>query len=303
MPLVEHFARPPSWLLWILLYFFFAGLGGGAFVLGTLLRLWGARADQRLARTAFLVALPCVLLCPVFLTVDLGQPLRFWHMLAFFAAASPMSVGAFALLLFGVFAFVAFLDALHDTGRLDPFKPFAELLAGPLGAVFYVVGAIFGLFIAGYTGVLLSVSNQPVWSDSWALGGLFLVSGMSGAAALLVLLGVRGRTTTETVERLELADGWFALIELILLIVFLTTVAVAGSLGQAFGRGWVLLWALAILSLLFPILASPTAGRVTTGTSAAMLARVARENAIATAGIVLLGVLALRIAVLFSAQL
>ena len=42
-----------------------------------------------------------------------------------------------------------------------------------------------GLFIAGYTGVLLAVSNQPVWSDTWALGGLFLASGLTGSAALL----------------------------------------------------------------------------------------------------------------------
>jgi formate-dependent nitrite reductase membrane component NrfD len=49
------------------------------------------------------------------------------------------------------------------------------------------VGALFGLFLAGYTGVLLSVSNQPIWSDTWALGGLFLASGLSVAAAAIAL--------------------------------------------------------------------------------------------------------------------
>ena len=51
-----------------------------------------------------------------------------------------------------------------------------------------IVGSVFGLFIAGYTGVLLAVSNQPVWSDTWTLGGLFLASGLSSAAAVLMLL-------------------------------------------------------------------------------------------------------------------
>ena len=47
------------------------------------------------------------------------------------------------------------------------------------------MGALLGLFVAGYTGVLLAVSNQPVWSDTWALGGLFLASGLTGSAALI----------------------------------------------------------------------------------------------------------------------
>ena len=53
-----------------------------------------------------------------------------------------------------------------------------RLLDGPLGKLWITVGAVLGLFIAGYTGVLLAVSNQPVWSDTWALGGLFLASGL-----------------------------------------------------------------------------------------------------------------------------
>ena len=48
-----------------------------------------------------------------------------------------------------------------------------------------MLGSIFGLFLAGYTGVLLAVTNRPIWADSTLLGLLFLVSGAStGAAAL-----------------------------------------------------------------------------------------------------------------------
>src|SRR5207253_10559489 len=41
----EHFVVPPHWEWYILLYFFFAGLAGGAFVIGTMLRLFGTAAD------------------------------------------------------------------------------------------------------------------------------------------------------------------------------------------------------------------------------------------------------------------
>ena len=87
-----------------------------------------------------------------------------------------MSVGAWALLVFGFFVFVSFVDAWLSRGG-----PFIPLF---INRVFNVLGSLVGLFVASYTGVLLSVSNQPVWSDTWALGGLFLASGLSGAAAL-----------------------------------------------------------------------------------------------------------------------
>src|SRR5438094_755735 len=117
----EHFVLPPNWEWYILLYFFFAGLAGGAFVIGTMLRLWGTAADWVASRIAFLISLPLLLICPILLTLDLGKPLDFWHML-FNAGTgapvlktwSPMSLGAWALLIFGFFSFVMFLVALGE---------------------------------------------------------------------------------------------------------------------------------------------------------------------------------------------
>src|SRR2546426_551926 len=80
--------------------FFLAGLSGGCYVLGTMLRFFGGKSDERAARVAFITAFPLIVICPVLLTVDLGQPLRFWHMVIDSASGgisfkywSPMSVG------------------------------------------------------------------------------------------------------------------------------------------------------------------------------------------------------------------
>ena len=43
--MAEHFVRAPEWTWYILFYFFFAGLAGGAYALGTLLRFSG---DERM---------------------------------------------------------------------------------------------------------------------------------------------------------------------------------------------------------------------------------------------------------------
>ena len=50
----EHFVHPPAWGWWILLYFFFGGITGGAYVLGTLLRLRGG--SQAHASSAFIIS-------------------------------------------------------------------------------------------------------------------------------------------------------------------------------------------------------------------------------------------------------
>src|SRR5512132_2130138 len=78
----EHFVHPPEWLWWILFYFFFAGIAGGTYLVGPLLRLSGDARDEPAARIAFLVSLPATVLCPILLTADLGAGwLKFWHML------------------------------------------------------------------------------------------------------------------------------------------------------------------------------------------------------------------------------
>ena len=76
---------------------------------------------------------PLALLSGLFLILDLGVPLRFWHMILYSKTFlpwpvwdSPISVGAYALLLFGLFSFLSFLDVLVETGRL-PWAPMRAL--------------------------------------------------------------------------------------------------------------------------------------------------------------------------------
>src|SRR5262249_6158168 len=152
------------------------------------------------------VAFPLIVVSGLLLTLDLGQPLRFWHMLIasetgspMFKWWSPMSLGSWALLIFGGFAFLSFLGEVGV-------RPLSHLPArGPLGALVGALGALFGLFIAGYTGVLLSVSNQPVWADSQLLGALFLASAASTAIALLVLVVEQRHGAHGILARLERA--------------------------------------------------------------------------------------------------
>lgn len=284
--MVEHFVRPPEWTWYILGYFFLAGLTGGLYAMGAMLRLWGRPADEPVARTAFLWAFPILVICPILLTLDLGQPFRFFHMLIattpgqggpIFRYWSPMSVGSWALLVFGIFAFPSFLSALGR--RSNP--------GG--GRLFVAIGGLLGLFVASYTGVLLSVSNQPIWSDTWTLGGLFLASSLSGAAALLAAVARRDAASAGTDARLHVADGYFALIELMWILLLFATLAAAGTLATALRAPWIVLWLIVLIGLIPPLMA--LGGRERARGGAALIALV-----------VLVGVLALRAVIIFSAQ-
>jgi len=306
----EHFVRAPGWTWYILGYFFFAGLSGGSYALATLLRLVGDARDEAAARIGFYVSFLTLLVCPVLLTADLGVWTRFWHMLVNvtpgdsslnFTYGSPMSVGVWALFVFGLFTTVSALEAFvldrraRSTSSDGPARP----LGGVLGRGFNIAGGILALFFASYTGVLLSVSNQPIWSDTWMLGGLFLASGLSGSAALITLLTRYRADAVFSLGRLHEADGYFSILELVLLVAFFVTIAVAGTAGRTLP--WLPLWVLALAGIGSSLVAARGHMRIRPSGGSAVIARAGTDTLVVSL-LVLVGVLALRAAVIFSAQ-
>src|SRR5438093_5307733 len=243
-PSSTFFSAPPDWGWLIVLYFFFGGLAGGCYFLAVLIDLFDRPEDRPLARLGYYISFPCIIISGLLLTLDLGRPLRFWHMLIesntyrpMFKYWSPMSVGSWALLIFGIFVFLAFLEALVEDDRLAwpagrKFRP-----PGALGSVIAAIGGLFGFYVAGYTGVLLAVTNRPIWSDTPLLGMLFIVSAASISAALMILLAQKTRLTMPGLMALHRMDAWVVALEFIVLI------AVMISLGPVF-RAWLSAWGL-----------------------------------------------------------
>ena len=234
--------QSPHWPLLIDVYFFLGGLAGGAFVIATVALLLDARRYRDIARAGYYLALVALLPCPLILIVDLGVPSRFLNMLGRFNPQSPMSMGAWALLLFSVMAgLAALLTLLEDTRRgRDLSKP--KLVVG-------VIGGFFAFFLAAYPGVLIGATTRPLWTNGHALGALFLAVGASSGAAgiALIIAALRGRAT-EMLARLNTAIVAALLVEAIAIVVFLVSVSSSGSpaaaraLGAMVGAGHGLLF-------------------------------------------------------------
>lgn len=294
IPSSTYFSAPPEWGWLIVFYFFFGGLAGGCYFLGALIDLFGRPEDRPLARLGYYISFPCILISGLLLTLDLTRPLRFWHMLIesntfrlMFKPWSPMSLGSWALLIFGIFSLLAFLSALAEAGRLDwpaarRFRP-----PGGLGIFLSVVGGVLGFYVAGYTGVLLAVTNRPIWSDTPLLGMLFVVSAASISAALMILLADKSKGSMPGLLALHRMDAWVVALE------FIVLVAVMISLGPVL-RAWLSAWGL----LLF-------LGVIVLGMWLPLALYWRRQGELkmtTTAALVLLGGFLLRLVIVFSAQ-
>jgi formate-dependent nitrite reductase membrane component NrfD len=235
------FSEPPHWEWLIIWYFFLGGIAGGSYFLVALLDLWGEPEDRPTVRLGYYVAFVSILLSGLLLTLDLSRPARFWHMLVIpergrlmFKYWSPMSFGSWIVLGFGGFASLAALVALEEEGRVR-WSPLGRLRRGVPGIILTGLGGLSGILVAGYTGVLLSVSNRILWADTDLLGVLFLLSGTSTAAATLILLSCWRGSGAAAVQWLSWLHSRTLVLELLVLA------ALVVSLGSV-ARIWLSAW-------------------------------------------------------------
>jgi formate-dependent nitrite reductase membrane component NrfD len=211
--------RAPEWHLLIVWYFFLGGIAGGAYFTAAIADVFGGPRDRTVVRTGYILSLLMIVVCGMLLILDLGTPSRFLNMLGTFKFWDPMSIGAWMLGVFGLFAFLSSALSLSaDESR--------AALRRKLG----LVGTIFGFFLASYTGVLMSATALPLWSDARLMGALFLASGAStGMAAISLLLYLSGDSAGEGFKKLKRADRFAIVFEMLVLVLFLVLLGSAAA--------------------------------------------------------------------------
>jgi protein NrfD len=130
----------------------------------------------------------------LFLFLDLAHKLYVWAFYTTIQPTSPMSAGSWILVAFFPLAMLQamvvnrkYLNALN----IELLNKLIKWTDDHLLKV-ALLNAHIGVGIGIYTGILLSFfSARPLWSSS-ILGMLFLVSGISSAAALMLLLAPKG---------------------------------------------------------------------------------------------------------------
>jgi formate-dependent nitrite reductase membrane component NrfD len=272
---MNPYVADPEWRWWIITYFYLGGIAAGCYFTATLIDLATGERGRRLSRVGYALAFPLVMICAVLLTLDLGHPERFWHMILKSEVAkeavaegwpttsagwgkmvttpilkpwSPMSAGSLGLAVFGLCSGLSLAGSLWPKNRL-----LGLLDRGPLALLLQFVGSAAGFFLAAYTGTLLSATNQPLWSDTTWIAPLFLTSGASTGIAAMLLLG-RRRAGEEMAEQLERADLLVLGLELVVFAAFVFSVRGWLETVWTTGEGKLLLAATPALAVVLPIL-------------------------------------------------
>ena len=169
------------------------GMATGLFLAAAVSELAAPAVFMRVAKVAYPVALVLLLVDLGLLVLDLGDPLRFHHMLRVFKPSSPMSLGTWCLTIFSLpLTAAAGLSLLAEVGW--DFE-WARITA-------VVVGLLPGFGSAAYKGVLLSTNAQPGWKDARWLGGYLTNSALvMGCGEFLVLSALMGQTQAIAILR------------------------------------------------------------------------------------------------------
>jgi hypothetical protein len=169
------------------------GMATGLFMAAAVSELAAPAVFTSVAKVAYPVALVLLLVDLALLVSDLGDPLRFHHMLRVFKPRSPMSVGTWCLVIFSLpLTAAAGLSVLSEMG-IDFER--ARIVA-------VIVGLLPGFGSAAYKGVLLSTNAQPGWKDARWMGGYLTNSALlMGSGELLVLSALMGQPRATIILR------------------------------------------------------------------------------------------------------
>ncbi len=191
-----------AWSAPIWIYLWLAGMAGGAYFVAFLVERFGGVVDRKLLRLATYVGVPLAVIGVLLLVVDLGQPLRFWHLFTQFKVISPMSMGTWILL---AWVGIAIIMAIFWWVGNRLTEEVARTLRRTTG-VLASVNLVLAVLLIAYTGVLLAVSNQPLWSGTFLLPFLFVASAISTGVALLILAAISANAISKgSLAELKLA--------------------------------------------------------------------------------------------------
>ena len=223
----------PSLHVWgweIPVYLFLGGLVAGMMIIAGYFLFTGRNRHSSCAcfvlPTLGLVLLSAGMLA---LFLDLEHKLFVWRLYTTFEVLSPMSWGSWILVLVYPALFFTFLlrpprpilARFSGLERLSDRLAQRRLLVRTIGIVNMALGSLLGV----YTGILLSsLGARPLWSSA-LLGPLFLVSGLSTAAAFVHMIA---RDKDERVL-LAKADIGFLAIELAFIVLFFIGMASASQ--------------------------------------------------------------------------
>jgi molybdopterin-containing oxidoreductase family membrane subunit len=188
-----------SWGFYIGNFTFLVGVAAAAVVLVIPAYVYNWRPIREIVIFGELLAISAIVMCLVFVLVDLGRPDRFWHLIPPWGRLNfPQSILAWDVLVLNLYFVINLAVATHILYRAFHGQPYVKRLVVPL----VLLSIPMAVAIHTVTAFLYNgLAARPYWNSS-ILAPQFLASAFcSGPAILLVVLQVLRRFT-----RFEIQD-------------------------------------------------------------------------------------------------
>ncbi len=181
------------WHWQIPIYLFLGGVAAGILFFSGIFTILGKDHKMRTTVKVAPLLVPFLLVFGLFmLFLDLKHKLYFWQLYTTIRLESPMGWGAWVLMIITPISILWSASYVREIfpgwdWKFDILKTFESWLIKYRLWIAWPM-TIYAVILGIYTGILLSAFNaRPLWNTS-ILGPLFLVSGMSTAAALIIML-------------------------------------------------------------------------------------------------------------------
>jgi Ni/Fe-hydrogenase subunit HybB-like protein len=190
---------PVSWGFYIGNFTFLVGVAAAAVVLVIPAYIYHWKPIREIVIFGELLAISAILMCMMFVTVDIGRPDRFWHLIPGIGYLNfPQSLLAWDVIVLNVYLVINVVVVTHILYRAFHGRPYDKRLVVPL----VLLSIPMAVAIHTVTAFLYNgMAARPYWNAS-ILAPQFLASAFcSGPAILLIVLQLLRRFT-----RFEIQD-------------------------------------------------------------------------------------------------
>ena len=191
--IMTNMRDPVSWGFYIGNFTFLVGVAAAAVVLVIPAYIYQWGPIKEIVIVGELLAVSAIVMCLLFVMVDIGRPERFWHMLPFVGRWNvPSSLLAWDALVLNVYLILNFTIVTHLLYRMFIKKEYSKRFAMPL----ILLSIPAAVSIHSVTAFLYNgLAARPYWNTA-ILAPRFLASAFcSGPAIFLILLQLLRRYT------------------------------------------------------------------------------------------------------------
>ena len=181
------------WHWQIPLYLYLGGLAAGILFFAALYTILGKQKEmQTTVKWATFIAPAALIVGLIALILDLKHPLYSWQLYTTIRFESPMSWGAWTLMLITPLSIIWVASYMKEIvpdwqWKFKIMNTMEEWVVNNRKSLAWPI-LVLSVILGIYTGILLSAFNaRPLWNTT-ILGPLFLVSGLSTGTAAIILL-------------------------------------------------------------------------------------------------------------------